>query len=83
MKCIASNVVFISESTSEFTNDDGQLITRHRASFVQDGDDKVFSCQIDDSLVGCFVKLNTYDLDIQIITYNNRFYPKVIDYAEC
>lgn len=73
------NVTFISKSMNEYTNKNtGELNTFYKALFVQD-DSSPLEISVSEDVFPKFVKLESYDLELEISSFNRKFYCTVVD----
>lgn len=78
MKSVIKNAIFVSESKREFVDHEtGQVRTYHKALFTQD-DSEPLEISISDELAGTFERFGTYNLMLDINSYNRRFSVKVV-----
>lgn len=82
MQAVITDAIFISNSAKDWTNKQtGEVTTFYRALFSQDGSDPL-EISIDESLYNVFERFGTYNLDLEITSYQGRMRNKVTGFAQ-
>ena len=81
MQAVITDAVFISNSSKDWTNKEtGEVKTFYRALFAQDGSEPL-ELSIDESLFNAFERFGTYNLDLEVTSYNGKMRNKVTGFA--